>query len=130
MRARKMVLGGVIVVMLLGLVGCGGGGDEDDKVLGSSGTADLVVDDDPPFYDPKNLEIALNREITFTVFNEGKKAHNITIPGFAIDMDVAPGQTIDIKLPAVASAPRDGFYSFYCKFHQTEGEAGRINIAD
>lgn len=129
MRARKVVLGGLIVVMLLGLVGCGGGGD-DDNVLGGAGTADLVIEDDRPFYDPSNLEIALNRDITFTVFNDGKKVHNITIPGFEIDMDVQPGQTIDIKLPAVASAPRDGFYSFYCKFHQTEGEAGRINIAD
>ncbi len=128
MRARKMVLGGLMVVLVLALVGCGGGGG-DDNVLGGAKNADLVVNDKDPFYEPKNLELVLNREVTFTVLNEGKKVHNITIPGFAIDMDVAPGQTIDIKLPAVASAPRDGFYSFYCKFHQTEGEAGRINIA-
>lgn len=127
MRTSKMVLGGLMVV-LLGLVGCGGGEDK-PNVLGGAGTADLVVEDKPPFYDPKNLEIALNREITFTVFNDGKKVHNITIPGFAIDMDVEPGQTIDVKLPAVSAPPRDGFYSFYCKFHQSEGEAGRINIA-
>jgi len=123
-----MVLGGLIAVMLVGLAGCGGGGDK-PNVLGGAGTADLVVDDDPPFYDPKNLEIALNKEITFTVFNDGKKVHNVTIPGFVIDMDVEPGRTIDVKLPATAGAPRDGFYSFYCKFHQTEGEAGRINIS-
>ncbi len=129
MRARNMVLGGLMVVLVLGLVGCGGG-DDKPNVLGGASTADLVVNDERPFYEPKNLEIALNRDITFTVFNEGDKVHNITIPGFAIDMDVEPGQTIDIKLPAVSAAPRDGFYSFYCKFHQSEGEAGRINIAD
>jgi len=124
-----MVLGGLIVVMLLGLVGCGGDGD--DEVLGASKkNADLIVDDKEPFYEPgKNLEIALNREVTFNVFNDGEKVHNITIPGFEVDMDVAPNQSIDIKLPAISAAPRDGFYLFYCKFHQSEGEAGRINIS-
>ena len=128
MRARKMVLGGLIVVMLLGLVGCGGG-DDDETVLGGEGTADLVVRDELPFYEPKNLQIALNRAITFTVFNDGDEVHNITIPGFAIDMDVAPGQTIDVKIPAVSAAPRDGFFLFYCKFHQTQGMTGRIKIS-
>jgi plastocyanin len=55
--------------------------------------------------------------------------HNVTIPGFAIDMDVAPGQTISVKLPAITAAPRDGFYTMYCKYHQSEGEAMRIKIA-
>jgi plastocyanin len=81
-----------------------------------------------PFYDPTDLEVSLNKEVTFTVFNDGKKVHNITIPGFSIDMDVQPGQSIDIKLPAVSAAPRDGFFTMYCKFHQSEGEATRINI--
>ncbi len=128
MRLRKMLLGGLITALLVSLVSCGGGGD-DDNGLGSRNNADLVVNDKDPFYEPKNLELVLNREVTFTVFNEGKKAHNITIPGFEIDMDVQPGQSIDIKLPAVSAAPRDGFYTMYCKFHQSEGEAGRINIA-
>ena len=127
MRLRKMLLGGLMVMMVAGLVGCGGGDDE--SVLDGKKNADLVVDDKEPFYEPKNLEIALNREVTFTVFNEGKKVHNITVPGFEIDMDVQPGQSIDIKLPAVSAAPRDGFYTMYCKFHQSEGEAGRIKIA-
>ncbi len=128
MRLRKMLLGGLITALLVSLVSCGGGGD-DDNGLGSRNNADLVVNDKDPFYEPKNLELVLNREVTFTVFNEGKKVHNITIPGFEIDMDVQPGQSIDIKLPAVSAAPRDGFYTMYCKFHQSEGEAGRINIA-
>jgi len=129
MRAKKMVLGGLMVVLLLALVGCGGGSDDDD-VLGGAKNADLVVEDKDPFYEPKSLEIALNREVTFTVFNKGKEVHNITIPGFEVDMDVAPGQSIDIKLRAINAEPRDGFFSFYCKFHQSQGEAGRIKIAD
>ena len=128
MRAKNMVLGGLMVVLLLTSVGCGGGSDDD--VLGGAKNADLVVEDKDPYYEPKNLEIALNREVTFTVFNKGKEVHNITIPGFEVDMDVAPGQSIDIKLRAINAEPRDGFFSFYCKFHQSRGEAGRIKIAD
>ncbi len=128
MRLRKLLLGGLMAVLLVSLVGCGGG--DDDNVLGGSKNADLVVNDERPFYEPKNLELVLNREVTFTVFNEGEKVHNVTIPGFEVDMDVAPGQSIDVKLPAVNAAPRDGFYTMYCKFHQSEGEAGRINIAE
>ncbi len=130
MRLRKLLLGGLMAVLLMSLAGCGGGDNDEDKVLGDlSKNADLVINDKSPFYDPEKLEIPLNREVTFTVFNEGKKIHNITIPGFEIDMDVAPGQSIDIKLPA-AQAPRDGFYTMYCKFHQSEGEAMRLNIAE
>ena len=129
MRVRKLILGGLMAVLLLGLVGCGGGDDDgDDNVLGNErANADVVLSDSSPFYDPQKLTIPLNREVAFTVLNEGKKIHNITIPGFAIDMDVEPGKTIEIKLPA-SSAPRDGFYTLYCKYHQSEGEATRLNI--
>ena len=129
MRARKMVLGGLLVVLLLGLVGCGSD-SEDDNVLGGGQTADLVINDKFPFYDNKTLKVPRGREITFTVLNDGEKVHNITIPGFTIDMDVQPGQTIDVKIPAVNEAPRDGFWLMYCKYHQHEGEAGRLELAD
>jgi plastocyanin len=125
-----MVLGGLMVVLLLGLVGCGSDGDDDDNVLGGTETADLVVNDEFPFYDNKTLKLPRGREITFTVFNEGKRLHNITIPGFTIDMDVQPGQTIDVKIPATNEAPRDGFWAMYCKYHQHEGEQGRLELAD
>lgn len=128
MRAKKAVLGGLIVVMLLGLAGCGGS-DSDDNVLGGKATADLVINDDKaPFYDHSTLKMPLDREITFTVFNDAKKMHNIVIPAFDIDMDIPPGQTVSVKIPAVKEAPRDGFFSFYCKYHQAEGEQGRIDI--
>ena len=128
MRARKLVYGGLVVVMLLGLVACGGDGD-DENVLGGRQNADLVVSDKHPFYEPTSLELPLNREVTFTVFNEGEELHNITIPLFGIDMDVLPKTSVDIKIPATSEPPRDGFYSLYCKYHQSDGEALRINVS-
>ena len=129
MRAKKAVLGGLIVVMLLGLAGCGGSDSDDDNVLGGKATADLVIEEDKaPFYDHSTLKMRLNEEITFTVFNDAKKLHNIVIPAFDVDMDIPPGETVSIKLPKVTEAPRDGFFVFYCKYHQSEGEQGRIEI--
>jgi plastocyanin len=80
-------------------------------------------------FNPKKLEIQLNKDVSFTVLNKDTVAHNVTIPAFTVDMDVQPGQVITVKIPAVSSAPRDGFFSFYCKYHQTVGEAGRITVA-
>jgi plastocyanin len=128
-RARKMVLGGLLVVLVLALVGCGGDSDDENR-LGGAETADLVITDKFPFYDNKTLELPRGREITFTVFNDGKDLHNITIPAFTIDMDVQPGQTIEIKIPAQNEPSRDGFWTMYCKYHQSEGEAGRIELTD
>ncbi len=128
MRARKTFLAGVIVAMVLALGACGDGGG-DDNVLGGAENADLVVNDEHPFYEPTKLQMPLNREVTFTVFNEGDAVHNITIPGFAIDRDVPPKQSVEIRLPAISEPPRDGFYTVYCKFHQSEGEALRLEVS-
>ncbi len=125
------MVGGLMMVLLVSLVGCGSDSKDRDGVLGGSGpqNADLVITNSFPFYEPKDLTIPLNRDITFTVLNDTKAVHNITIPGFTIDMDVEAGKTVTIKLPATNTAPRDGFFTMYCKFHQAQGEATRINIA-
>jgi plastocyanin len=126
-RTKRAVLGGLVAVMIMGLVACGGGGD--DNVLGGRGTADLViVDDKPPFYDNGTLKLRLNQEVSFTIFNDGKQTHNIVIPAFDIDMDIPSKQSVTVKIPAVSQPPRDGFFSFYCKYHQSQGEQGRIEI--
>ena len=121
-RARLVTVGLVSVVMLLGMAGCGGGGGDNAK------RADVTVDKTSRFV-PDKLEIKLNREDSFTFLNKDNKVHNVTVPGLVIDMDIQPGQRVDVKIPAVAQAPRDGFFSFYCKYHQSEGESGRINVS-
>lgn len=123
------MLGGLMTVLLVSLVGCGGSSSGSKVLGGGKSGADLVISDKDPFYNRSDLQLPLNKEVTFTVFNSGKNVHNITIPGFSIDMDVAPGQSIAVKIPATSAAPRDGFYTMYCKFHQVQGEATKINIA-
>jgi plastocyanin len=125
------MLGGLMVVLLVSLVGCGSDSKDKDSVLGgaSAKSADLVINDTFPFYDRTDLKIPLNQDVTFTVLNKGKNVHNVTIPGFVIDMDIAPGESVEIKIPKITEAPRDGFYTMYCKYHQNQGEATKINIS-
>ena len=129
MRARKMVLGGLMVVLLPGLGACGGGGGDDR-------TADVSIKDNVLRFEPNQLEIDLNKEQTFTFINRDDTVHNFTAPGIArdteqnpVEMDIQPGERVSIKIPAVTSAPRDGFFLFYCKYHQTEGMSGRLKIS-
>lgn len=132
-KRTRVAMGGVLgVLMLVGLTGCGSSSSSSDKaVLGKNQTADVTIHiiDSLTKFDPDKVEIQLNKEESFTVLNKDTKVHNVTIPAFAIDMDVQPGQVITVKLPSVPQAPRDGFFLFYCKYHQAQGESGKITIA-
>jgi plastocyanin len=126
--ARVVVSGLLSLSMVLGMAACGGG-DKDEL------TADVTMDDTLR-YDPRELEINLNEETTFTFLNKDDTVHNITVPALstdveqnAIEIDVQPGQRGTLKLPAVTQAPRDGFFLFYCKYHQSEGMSGRLKIS-
>lgn len=122
-RVRVVVSG----LLIMGMAACGGGSD--------GLTADVKMDNTLR-YDPSSLEINMNEESTFTFVNRDNVVHNITVPGLsndiefnAIEVDVEPGQRGTLRLPAVTEAPRDGFFLFYCKFHQSQGMSGRIKIS-
>ena len=126
--AKTVISGFLGLTMAFGMAACGGGG-------GDELTADVTMDDTMR-YDPNELEINLNEETTFTFVNKDNEVHNITVPGLsndieqnAIEVDVQPGQRGTLKLPKVTTAPRDGFFLFYCKYHQTEGMSGRLKIS-
>ena len=126
--AKTVISGFLGLTMAFGMVACGGG-DGDEL------TADVTMDDTLR-YDPNSQELNLNEETTFTFVNRDNVVHNITIPGLsndieqnAIEVDVAPGQRGAVSLPKVAAAPRDGFFLFYCKYHQTQGMSGRLKIS-
>ena len=127
----KMVISGFLgLTMAFGLAACGGGGDDEL-------TADVTMAMDETLrYEPNELDMNLNEETTFTFVNKDDKVHNVTVPALsndaeqnAIEIDVAPGQRGTLKLPKVTTAPRDGFFLFYCKYHQSEGMSGRLKIS-
>ena len=128
--ARTVISGFLGLTMAFGLAACGGGGDDEL-------TADVTMAMDETLrYEPNELDMNLNEETTFTFLNKDDKVHNVTVPALsndaeqnAIEIDVAPGQRGTLKLPKVTTAPRDGFFLFYCKYHQSEGMSGRLKIS-
>jgi plastocyanin len=129
MRGRRwLTIALVGVLAVFGLGACGGGGG--DKAL-----TGLVKANEDHRFDPDEINVRFNRQATFTFQNEDKKvAHNFTLtaiftdPDHFLTVDVAPGQTEQIKF-TVSQRPRDGFLSFYCRFHQSEGMQGRIKVS-
>lgn len=126
MRATRRVLTGVIAaVMVLGLAGCGGG-DDDDNVLGSGSRADVVITD--MGFEPDELEMQVGQEVSFRVANRDDRPHIFTLTFLGIEQEIPAGGSADIKLKAT-EVPRDGFYSFYSKEHQSEnGFHGQIKV--
>lgn len=134
MRAKRWVTTALIgVIATLGLGACGGG--EKTPALGRTG--DLVAKDvdGVPLFEPTEVQVRLNQETRFTFQNQDdKREHNFTLTFVFVDadnfvsVDVPSKQTKDVRF-TVKERPRDGFLTFYCRFHQAEGMQGRIKIS-
>jgi len=73
------------------------------------------------FFAPTCLTGAPSGTLTLTVKNTGKLLHNVSVPAQSIDVDVAAGQTITVKI-TVGAEP----ISYFCKYHRTSGMLGAI----
>lgn len=60
-------------------------------------------------------------EVQIQVKNTGRLLHNISFEGSAIDRDVAPGETVTVKV-SMGKAPRQ----FSCKYHRGAGMVGAL----
>ncbi len=79
------------------------------------------------FFDPKDVTIPANTNVTFILPNEGVTLHNFFIPDLGIDVDIAPGKTQEV----VVNAPA-GTYAFDCNVpgHKEAGMIGTLTVTD
>jgi cyclophilin family peptidyl-prolyl cis-trans isomerase/plastocyanin len=75
-------------------------------------------------------EITVDAEdlpVTIRMTNSGAALHNFTIDALNIDVDVNPGETVDVVIPA-GTAP--GTYDFYCNVpgHKEAGMVGTLVV--
>ena len=75
-------------------------------------------------------EITINASdepVTIKMKNTGAALHNFSIDSLKIDVDVNPGETVDIVIPA-GTAP--GTYDFYCNVpgHKEAGMVGTLIV--
>ena len=93
-----------------------------DDIAGDGSTPKLSLEAGDTFFGPTYVKAAPNATVTVTVKNEGKLAHNFSVDGQSVDVDLAPGasKVVQVKLPA------DGGLRFYCSIHQGSGMQGAI----
>ncbi len=93
---------------------CGGGGGNSDTASGDSasgGTA-LTVNATDFKFDPTALTAKAGEAVTFTIKNDGKVTHNLTIEDLKVDKDAEDGATASQTV-----TPDAGTFEYHCKYH-------------
>lgn len=91
----------------------GGGGDE------------VEVESYDIYFEPTEVTIPADTDVTVVLPNEGVTLHDFTIDELGIDVDIDPGATEE----AVINAPA-GEYEFYCNVpgHKAAGMVGTLIV--
>jgi uncharacterized cupredoxin-like copper-binding protein len=79
------------------------------------------------FFEPKEITIPANTDVTLILPNQGVTLHNFTIDALGIDVDIAAGQSEEVVINA---AP--GEYTFYCNVpgHKEAGMVGTLVVSE
>jgi uncharacterized cupredoxin-like copper-binding protein len=88
-------------------------------------TVDVVAQD--IFFEPKELTIPANTDVTVNLTNEGAAVHNFSIDALGIDVDLPPGAKEDVVINAPA-----GEYEYYCNVpgHKEAGMVGKLVVTE
>ena len=129
-RRRLHWLATALVGVVAG-VGLGACGDGDDD--GGAGRLAELTATDMLRFDPEEFTVPFDQEYSFTFVNDDDERHNFTLSHVFVDedsfvnVDVEPNGTAEVSF-TVRERPRDGFLTFYCRYHQSQGMAGRITL--
>jgi len=100
-----------------------GGGEQ--AAAGEGASEAVVVESYDIYFEPDELTIPADTDVTVRLPNEGVTPHNFSIDELAIDVDIAPGATEE----TVINAP-GGEYEFYCNVpgHKEAGMDGTLAV--
>lgn len=68
-------------------------------------------------FDPPAIHVTASGPVTLPFRNRGSIVHNLTIPDAGVDIDLEPGDGINV----VFVPPRAGTLSAFCKYHREAG---------
>ncbi len=88
-----------------------------------AGAAVIEIDAGDSFFAPTCALNVPAGVVTLRVTNTGTMKHNVTIPEQGIDVDVLPGETVDVAVEVEAGARPT---VFVCKYHRTAGMVGAL----
>lgn len=94
---------GVLLLAAAALGACRGGGGEADGLR-------LVARDFA--FDPTTIEVVGGSQATVEATNTGSVVHNISVEGSEIDLDLRPGESVNLIF-----VPSGDRLPFRCKYH-------------
>jgi uncharacterized cupredoxin-like copper-binding protein len=99
------------------------GGEEQATGQGAGKTVEVDAHD--IYFEPKEVSIPADTDVTVRVPNKGVTLHNFSIDELHIDVDIAPGATEEVVINAPA-----GQYEFYCNVpgHKQAGMVGTLTV--
>jgi plastocyanin len=144
MRMRVLSWLAVVLVLALVTMACskksgneGGGGtttiagqkanDHGTKDVSGETSAELELDNDGNeyYFSPTILKGSAGGKLTLELSNEGSALHNFSITDQGISQDVPSGTKAEVTV----TFPQSGTLVFFCKYHQTLGMVGALEVA-
>jgi uncharacterized cupredoxin-like copper-binding protein len=102
------------------------GGAEQAAAGAAAGAGETVtVESYDIYFEPKEVTIPADTDVTVQLPNEGVTAHNFSIDELGISVDIAPGATEETVIDAPA-----GTYEYYCNVpgHKPAGMVGTLTV--
>jgi plastocyanin len=92
---------------------------------GTPGGSEVEVKSYDIYFEPKEVTIPADTDVTFILPNEGVTLHNFSIDELGIDVDIEPGATEETIINAPA-----GEYEYYCNVpgHREAGMVGTLIV--
>ena len=99
------------------------GGEE--QAAGAGAGEPVTVESYDIYFEPSELSIPADTEVTVSLPNEGVTLHNFSIDELGISVDIAPGATEETVINAPA-----GEYEYYCNVpgHKPAGMLGTLTV--
>jgi uncharacterized cupredoxin-like copper-binding protein/mono/diheme cytochrome c family protein len=104
--------------------------DDEEAAQEAAGAApaeltEQVVTSFDIYFEPKEVAIPADTDVTFHLPNDGAAAHNFSIDALGIDVDLAPGSEEQVVINAPA-----GTYEYYCNVpgHKEAGMVGTLVV--
>lgn len=77
---------------------------------------------DHPYFQPTLLTGTAGESLRLHVVDSDSRLHNVSIPEQGINLDIAPGGSIDVTV----TFPSRGSLVYFCSYHDFEGQAGEL----
>jgi len=87
-----------------------------------SGMSSVTLQMHNYFFSPKVLKGTSGEKITVTLVNKGSTAHNFSVVGQSVNVNVAPGKSATAQV----TFPKSGSVVFFCKIHRSLGMTGLL----